>query len=131
MPITSRYNADRDWFEQEFSARIEPAMMREQLDYISAHPNWGDGKPRLVRCGYDTDFSAMTLDSLGEEMAPFLRTSAHRFDARAPTAIIARDDVQHAVVSFCSLVPVMKDLLNVHVFTHEAKAIEFLEAARV
>jgi hypothetical protein len=127
VTVDVRYADDHDWFELFYSGPVDAGQILASLRQVTSHPKWNGGKSRLVRLAANIDLSALTLESLEAELQPWLRENAAAFANKRPVAVVANDDTQRVLVEFYRQVPAIREMLNAHPFTSEAKAIEFLE----
>ena len=127
-PMPVEYDSERDWFVLGISMQPDAHEVISGLSEMIDHPSWEDGKRRLVRMPRGADLSLVTLEHLLEVLKPWLAAHASKFAANRPAAIIVNDDIQKVWFDFYKVTPGARELLNIHPFSSEKAAVDFLEA---
>lgn len=126
MPVETTYNPLKARFEIDVSQRLDASGIAFGLETVLSHPEWKEGKPRLIRIARDTDLSGLTLEAYERDVVPVLDRHKDKLKSRPKAAIVCPNYAHEVVMWLYENVPAIRQSSEFKVFPTEADAELFL-----
>jgi hypothetical protein len=131
VPVSSSYNPQRAWFEHLLFGNVVGADVGAALLSALTSPEWGDGKPRIIRFHPSARLDQLTLEGFQTGVTPILEAHADKLTNQQRAAVVAAHLPEEAISQLYQNVPSIRDSFQFRIFATEAEAIAFLEGEEV